>query len=44
LSFLRIAARIIVGVYLNVPYAMLRSVRLGAPGTIQPFHARELYH
>ena len=43
LSFLRIAARIIVGIYLDVPYATLRSVGFGAPGTIQPFHARDLY-
>jgi hypothetical protein len=34
LSLLRIAARIIIGVYLDVPYATLRSVGLGAPGTI----------
>jgi hypothetical protein len=39
LSFLRFAARIIVGVYLDVPYATLRSVGFGAPGTIQAFHA-----
>jgi hypothetical protein len=43
-SFLRIAARIIVGVYLDVPYATLRRVGVGAPRTIQPFHAGELYH
>jgi hypothetical protein len=44
LSFLRFAARIIVGVYLDVPYATLRSVGFGAPGTIQAFHAREFDH
>jgi hypothetical protein len=44
LSFLRIAARIIVGVYFDVSYATPGSVGFGAPGIIQPFHARELYH
>jgi hypothetical protein len=42
LPVLRIAAGIVVGVYLDVLHATLGSVEFGSPGTVYQFHTGEL--
>jgi hypothetical protein len=41
LPILRIAAAIVVGVYFDMFYTALRSVRLGSPRAVQQFHSGE---